>query len=297
LGQNYYNQKQFTEVTVSNVHILYEFITIWGRGWSETHYSALTGAPGILDNALTVAKIVAVARAQLLGEDCTLATIRASYQAPSQVIGKSIYPELKGTQGVAGTSWSNSLAAQMRDATGGLKKVIHVRGFPNFLVSDEEYLVPAGAAGNLWRKTYGMWVGALVSANFGWLTTQPTSFYGLVTGYVINPNGTVTLSVQPTAGSGPAPVSIGPWSVRCSRINKSNSILNRTFVYTYNIANGTFTSLNPIGAAPFTGTGKFKLSVTAFTPYATIWQTELGQRRMGKVTGLYPGRGRRRPVN
>jgi hypothetical protein len=129
--------------------------------------------------------------------------------------------------------------------------------------------------------------------------------FGTVTGYTITATNQILFTVQTGPGSGTlqslaafgAP---STYECRFSRINRSNSVLNRTFVVTP-VLSGTppvvtgIQTVNQVATGPFLSQGKFNISFPAFIPYGNVGLATLGERRMGKALSLYPGRARRRP--
>ncbi len=285
-----------------NVKGLLIFSTVYGRGWTETHYfNTQSTSLSTLPQYLATLSIIAGNRAQILGEDCTVVGLRASYPTVGAIASQNQFVNLPGIKGVVGTSWANSLAIQIRDASRSRVKILHLRGFPNSVVVDENYQ-PSGLTGAAFINGLNTYFNSLMSNNAGWLGVNANSFFGTVTTYTTNSNGTVTLSLNPSSTSGSAPPDGSVVSARFSRINHSRSVLNRTFPCVYAgpttnpVGPATLTTTNAVSAGPVNGIGRFKVSVTAFVPYAAITSVELGERRMGKALNLYPGRAKRRPT-
>lgn len=283
----------------TNVKCIWDFTTQYGRGFSEIHYLsyASSNAPSLRDILIAMQNLIPTFMA-FRGEDITCTNIRASYPVVGAIasLGQLVQPPAPGSAGSAGASWATSLAMQWKDSTFTRHKIVHIRGFWNSVIKDEEY-DPQGAVGKFFQVNLGRYAAALTAGAFGWLTVQPTSFFGTVTGYVVNAGGTVTLTIAPAVNSGAAPAGTGPFAARFSRINRSNSILNRVIPCTYNAGASTLTTVYPVGAGPFQAGGRFKIPVTQFVPYFSVNQIRTGERRMGKAGNLYPGRAKRRPVN
>jgi hypothetical protein len=274
-----------------------------GYGWTETHWWGTSADTPNLDQRIQVMDAnLCPARRNMLGEDCAIVGLRASYKTPNGIASKNAAPYYPGIPGAASASQNDSLAQLMYGNTNTRKKIIHFRGFWDLLVSDEHY-APNTPEGSSWVIYLNTYLNQLIAGAFGWEGKNPaTSVYGWVNNYVTNTNGTVTFTVS-ALGNNPLPFTNQPVSVRFSKINKSNSVLNRTITCLIDapVAPATvptqITTLYPISAGPFTSFGRFYLNMGNFIQYTNYAvNPQLGERRMGKVIGIYPGRGRRRPV-
>jgi hypothetical protein len=233
-------------------------------------------------------------RRLLLGQDCQIVGLRASYPTANGIASKATAVYLPGNPGQQSASQNDSLATVFYDSTSTRKKIVHLRGPWDLVVGNESYH-PDNDLTGAWSTYFASWVNQLIASGYGWLGKNPAiSPYGVVLNYTQNINDTINfqLQVNPTT---PLPAAGTIVSVRFSKINGSKSILNRTILCSVSDAS-TLTSISPIGVGPFTAKGKFSVSFTQFLGYNSLGSVTLGERRMGKVLGRYPGRARRRPV-
>jgi hypothetical protein len=295
------------------IKIVTQFYAGGGYGWQEVHYfnDTTSGAPQLnnAQAAWTAAGGPLSKRRPILGNDCYIQGVRFSAPVAGAIASKIVKynpTEQGGTWNGPSGSQNDSLATLMYDSTSTKKKIIHLRGFPDVVVIGERY-VPTGNFDNL-RIAYQQ---ALISTGnvYGWpskapgvpgSTTPPGSVFGTVTGYTYNAmTGYVTFNcVIDTASSPVGVLAAKPtWEVRFSKLNHSYSDLNRTFVCTVTAGPPfTLTTVNQVAAGPFLSPGRFNIVVPAFLGYAAYGDVSLGERRMGRPIGRYPGRRSKRPT-
>lgn len=292
------------------VKCMWVFASEAGYGWTEIHYKLYAGPnPNLVGVLADMDTNVTAARRAILGLDCSIVGTRASYPVQGGVASLNAVQNTVGSAGGVSGSQNDSLAVGMIDGSFSRKKKIHVRGMPATWTAGEIWnpAVPVGiTTSGVYMSAYQS---ALLNKGYGWLGKQfpAVSFFGPVTGYTVGAGFLITFNVQASAGSAPLQNLISnanaPSTYECkfSKLNYSHSELNRSFVVApvVPVAPATVTQLvtvGPVAAGPFLAAGKFNISVTGFIAYAVAGPIVLGERRMGKRLGLYPGRGRRRPV-
>lgn len=289
-------------MAATNVKCVWFFENQTDRGFSETHTVNLPlGPPQNLAGILQQMQQVMPARAALLTKDVFITGLRASYPVPGGVAAQDAEVTVAGTF-VGEHDPDASLALQIRDATFTRKKVTHLRGFPVSIIHQ-----------GMWSPTFGnngqfltlinSYFSQLTGGNFGWparLSGATGSYWGIVSTYTQNADGTITFSLTPNAASGPAPPVNQVVTAVFSKLNHSQSVLNRSFPCTFTAAAGAapaqLTTVNQVAAGAFQARGKFKVPLNGFLAYATINRISLGDRRMGKPSPLIAGRARRRPT-
>jgi hypothetical protein len=294
-------------VVPGNIKCLIIFSSGTGYGWTETHYLSNSSNAPNLSGALTTLNQLCAIRAPILGTGHTIVGTRVSAKAGNVIASLDGVPGGTGNPAQPATSQNDSLACQMIDSTLTRKKIIHLRGIWNSVVGGEGYLANPPAAPN-YDTLVVNYLNALTKPPFGWNgSSAAAKVFGSVTGWTVNAGGTLTFTLVLDPNSAvPATLpqlnTLNPVSVRFSKINYSHSVLNRTFVCTVNQTLVapivlTCTTVGPVATGPFIASGRFSITTPAFIPYVNIGKRSLGERRMGKVLGLYPGRSRRKAVN
>jgi hypothetical protein len=271
------------------------FGAIGGYGWVEIHYfnDPSSTLPNLAaDMAILQAQIVSK-RAALLGQDCQIEGVRASYKTAAGTIASvatAQTPYKVGQSGTNSLSQNDSLAINLYDSTNTRHKILHLRGFWSTIVAGDEYQPQFDAR---WGALMSAYTSALIGNNFGWLSGT-TPVIGQVSSYAINNNDTVTFTVLPVKNAAGYPAVGSIWPVRFSKINNSKSVLNRTLVCQI-LSPTTMITVNPIATGIWTGVGQFSINVSpTFTGYNNVQTISLGERRMGRPIGRYPGRRSRR---
>lgn len=279
------------------VKVQISFQSAEGYGWTEIHYynNAGSGTPPLATIYQSIVTNVLGNRAALLGGDCWINGLRVSYKSSGAIASKSSGLYYAGNPNQPSASQNDSLAVTIYDVSNTRKKIIHLRGFWNVVVTDETYL--PSQIGTAWINALAQYVQGLINAGLGWLGKDPVnSVFGTVLSYTIQtPVPYVTFSVVPDKTSATLASLQNPtYESRISKLNRSSSNLNRTWVV--EIGSATITTLQPIGTGPFIAAGRFNISVPLFISYASQGDVKLGERRMGRPLSHYPGRGRRKPV-
>lgn len=282
------------------VKVQLQFLSSAGYGWTEIHWINTQTTTPQLNNVITLVEAnLCPFRRQLLGEDSSINGIRASYPTQGVVASKSDAPFFPGTPGQGTGSQNDSLAIQMYDSTNTRKKIIHMRGMWSIVIEDEAYH-PEFTNGQYQGFMDGYLL-ALINNGFGWMGKNPAlSVYGKVTGYTVNASDQVAFTCVTTAGSAlfNSLDLTKSYEVQISKINHSHSNLNRSWVCTPSVVQGQniLTTDASIGTGAFTNPGHFNISILNFIGYSSFGSIKLGERRMGRPLGRYPGRRSRRPV-
>jgi len=261
-----------------------------GYGWSEVHYRlSSSDTPDLKAQLNSYLANIAPARQVLLGEDCKIIGARISYPRAGAIASFAAKYDLPGTADMSGTAPALSLAINFKDTTFTKTKVLHLRGFWDLVEFNEEYK-PGNAPG--WVDALTAWKNALIAGEYGWPTKDAAnSARGQVVNYVQNAEGTVKLTLANVVGTLPILGSV--FQCAFSKINKSESVLNDTFLVERTGAL-ELTTVQQVGVGPFATKGKFNYRAVTFTRYAETGAISLGERRMGKSPGLIPGRSRAR---
>lgn len=277
-----------------NVKFQAFFGTDLGYGWTETHWrvSQASQAPDLeLQLQNFEANILPPRQYMLAGSGRIIGT-RASTKVTGGIASKAHKMFLLGAPGQNMASQNDSAAIVMYDTTNTRKKVIHMRGLWSLVVQNEAFHPEADPTG-IYKTCLGQYQGNLVAQTYGWMGRNPiTTTFGTVNGYTINMDGTVTFAVAISQGSQPVPTTTDPYSVRFSKLNNSKSTLNKTIVCVS--PNGTISTVAPIATGPFVAKGRFYINPPAFIAYGGAGPSSLGERRMGKYLGLYPGKSARK---
>lgn len=278
----------------TNLKFVQFFGSSAGFGWSEIHYRVSPSTTPDLKSQVEAFYInVGLPRAQILGEDCLSLGARVSYPRDGAIASKVYDAGAPGFAGQKGASWASSLAVNFYDSTFTKNKTVHVRGFWDSVEKNEIYL-PAGPEAEGWLDRFNIWKQALIDGSYGWLSKDvASSAAGVVTTYVADANDIVTFTL---AGTGMPVATVGTVQlVRFSKINRSNSVLNRQMLVEV-VSQTQLRTVNQIATGPFGSKGRFNFRATAFVPYAGINAVSLGKRAMGKAIGHSPGRAKARPL-
>lgn len=272
------------------VKLVTSFIEDSGWGWTETHYRNESAPDPNLDTVLDAYLTnVAPLRAGILGRGTGIVGIRASYPRNGAIASTAARININPPTTNASTDFAQSLAIQMVDSLHTRKKIIHVRGFWDKVEEDSGYIGGGLAA---WEDRLFPWKDALINGGYGWLTKDPVnSKFGTVLSYASNPDNTITFTLA-APGLGAVPVG-STISVKFSRINNSNSVLNRQLLCEVLTA-ATVKTTAPIAAGEFTGQGRFDYRVTTFVAYSEIGSISIGTRPMGRPLFRAPGRSKAR---
>lgn len=275
-----------------------KFITIFasdaGQGWQEVHYRSVdSGEPNLLSQLEYYRTNIAPLRATLLGEDCSIVGYRASFPRANDVASFGLREKKPGVSGRTGAAAQLSLAIQWKETSFTKSKITHLRGFWDTLEHNETYQpqLPVNAD---WEPNLTAWKQALITGQFGWPTKDPaTSAKGQVVGYAEDVGGQVTLTLAKVTGALPAADEIIP--VQVSRVNDSNSPLNRELQYTV-LTPTTIKTVRQVAVGPFKSKGRFIYRATVFTRYNQTGSISVGRRRMGKPLNRAPGRSAVKPL-
>lgn len=281
------------------------FLSDEGYGWTEIHYSTLTqdAIPNMNGPLNSLEALILAPRRALLGSDCSIVGTRCSVKTPLGIASLNRIYTMAGDPANVSTSQNDSLAMQMIDGSGTRKKIVHIRGFPAACVSAEGY--DNTALGGAFDKALRKYQIVLINNGYGWYgKNNATSVFGTVNGYTQNAIDQIVFTVTTAPGSAlfttlVPPVGNQSYQVSISRVNQSRSTLNRTWVVQASVSStpaNLLTTINPIGAGAFISEGRFIVRVPNFISYALGGLTTLGERRMGRPLGHYPGRRLRRPT-
>lgn len=263
-----------------------------GYGWEEIHYRESGSSDPDLKAQLDTFQVeVAARRAVLLGADCAVVGLRASYPRQGVIasLGRKVY--YPGFAGQATTSQANSLAIPCYDTTKTRHKTIHLRGFWDSVEGNEAYHPEGGDAAG-WTTKLNAYTAALAAKEYGWMSKDALlSTKGKVVGYTVSEDQIVEFSVATDFG---VPLVAGDRiAVSFSRINKSKSVLNDSLLC--DVVNATtLVTAHPIAAGPFVSSGRFNIRRVSFCKISGCETPSLGERRMGAPLGHYPGRSKAR---
>ena len=258
-----------------------------GYGWTETHYRLVDSTtPNLFQQLGNFNANLLVPRAALLGQNCQIVGSRVSYKVPGAIRSYSSKFFFQGEAQSPTSSQNDSLAIVMVDSTNTRKKIIHLRGFWKAVISNEAYHPELGAALN-WQQRMDDYTGALKNTPYGWPSKDlALSSSGNVVLYAAN-GGYITFTVA----NAPLPdAAVGQIkSIKFSKINHSNSPLNTTLLCEV-VNNTTLKTVQQVAAGPFASMGRYIYREPSFAAYNAVGSISLGERRMGKVLGRYPGR-------
>jgi hypothetical protein len=278
----------------AHVPTVLKFVTMFrggeGYGWSEVHYRLSdSDTPDLKSQLNSFIANVLPARQQLLGEDCAIVGARVSYPRAGAIASYGLRYFLPGPEGHTGSAAQISLAINFVDSTYTKKKILHLRGFWDSVEYNESYHPEAeGAAG--WEAALIGFKTALISNSYGWPTKSiDNSARGVVATYTALGTGHVKLTLADVVG--PLPPLNAIVTMSFSKINKSNSILNRALLVQVTGVNEV-TTIQQVGAGPFESKGRFNYRAVGFTAYKETGSISVGERRMGKPLNRTPGRSR-----
>lgn len=259
-----------------------------GHGWSEVHFrDPGTETPDLKVQLDTLQNDICPKRRLLLGGDCAIIGLRASYPRDNLVASQGRKTFLTGQSGEVSSSPSNSLAIPCFDSTRTRHKTIHLRGFWDSVESSDAYH-PEGGAANGWTDKLNAYTDALKVKSYGWMSKDTgLSSRGKVTGYVSSNEDIVTFTVVKEVGA----VLVGgrQMPVSFSRLNKSASVLNGSILCDI-VDAVTIRTVHPVAAGSFVSAGRFNLRQTSFVALNGCEVPSLGERRMGDPLDHSPGR-------
>lgn len=269
-----------------------------GHGWSESHDK--DGGSSVTSLSTYLAAFDALMqgfRRPLLGGDAYYIGCRASYRtADGTIAGDNIErdPPLRGPQTYSGQDVfmdtpNAAIKMRLRNDASTARSDAYLRG-----AWDQCFhggvLDFTGVAGAEWKRRADLYGAALISGGYGWVGTNPAATSrGNVTGYVSNPDGTVTLTVAPTNAI-PLPAAGTKLSVKFARINGSKSVLNRSLVCIVGVGGTSLTTVELIAVSDFATAGTYVATVKGFIPYAAVSYYKLSSRKTGRPFGVGPGR-------
>jgi hypothetical protein len=269
-----------------------KFVTIFGSnqgyGFTEVHYKQSdSDNPNLLTQLNNFRTNIALKRAQLLGEDVAMVGYRVSYPRQGSTASYGLREFVPGVEGKKGAAAQISLAVNFNDSTYTKSKIVHLRGFWDVIEYDESYHPESSEAAG-WEDNLIAWKQALIDGGYGWPSKAPaTSSKGDVTNYTSDASGHVTFTLANP--SVPLPAVGTVIQVRFSRINDSESILNRQLMV--RVAGPlTLVTIKQIGAGPFESAGRYNYRATGFVGYANTGSISLGDRSMGRPLNRTPGR-------
>lgn len=268
-----------------------------GNGWSEQHDVdggvSITSLVPYINNFDNLMK---TARRPLLAGDGYYIGCRASYRTANGAIAAvNLLPDVaqRGTQTVNGEDIgmdkaSTAVKVRMTNAANTQNTDIYLRGIWDDVVKFGQLNFGSGA-GIKFKQLLDIYINGLLQLNYGWQgINSALTPRGIVTGYIQNNDGTVTLNVTATNGIA-MPATGTKMQAEFAKINNSKSILNGTFVVTV-LGAGTVQTIKRVAVSDFETEGTFILPVKGFVPYALRTYNKLGSRKTGKVFGLTPGR-------
>jgi hypothetical protein len=271
-----------------------------GHGWSETHdKDGGTSITGLTTFISAFNTLMVNYRRPLLAGDAFYIGCRASYKAADGTRPGDNFemdPPMRGPQTFSGevltmTAPEAAIKMRLRNDSSTARSDAYLRGFWKQVI-DAGVIDASSPAGAEWKRRADLYAGALVTNSYGWVGINPAlTSRGKVTGYVLNDTGTVTLTLVPQNGV-PLPVAGTRLAVSFARINRSKSILNRTFVCVVQPGATTVETTELIGAFPFETEGTYIAKVTGFIPYAALSYYKLSKRATGRPFGVAPGRAR-----
>jgi len=257
-----------------------------GYGWTEIHYKqSASENPNLstaLDNFVTN---VCNPRAGLLGESAHIEGVRVSYPRADALASLPRKLQIAGSLNQPTSNASTSLAVGFVDGSNTKTKTVHLRGFWDSVESNGGYQPTLGVT---WQDRLDIWKAALIGGPYGWLSKTPAlSSSGPVLSYATANTGIVTFTL---GGAGINPAFVGTrQQIRFSKFHASKSPLNRSLLCVVIDVNHVAT-VQPIGCDPTTSTGHFNHRATAFVGYSAFTGISVGERRMGRPSGRYPGR-------
>jgi len=275
-----------------------KFLTVFsesaGYGWTETHNRLdSSDNPNMetqLNNFITN---IGQNRALFLGEDSAIVGFRVSYPRNNVNASFGLQRYIPGVVGKTGAAPSLSLAVAMKDITFTRQKIIHVRGFWDEVEVNGVYqpgLEPLGQ----FNLRLAQWKDQLIIGGYGWNSKDAAlSAVGTMNSYIVGPTGIVSFTL---GGTGLPLGAVGTQQqVRFSRINRSDSVLNKSILCNV-ITRTLLQSVTPHAAVEMSSSGRYNFRGTSFVSYNNLGSITLGERRMGKPLNRSPGRSKARPT-
>jgi len=249
------------------------------QGWSESYTFPADGTnPGTF-NATTVLPI-AQARAALLAREYKMdayrvAKIRLNDGSPVKRAALLFTPDLGPggtTSGWAGCQPRECVIIQAIDATGQRKKQVFARGIPDQIIEDGGELNFGETIG--WFSKLASFTSRLIAAQAGWLEDIPSGNASNVTGYVLNPNGTVKVAFEDNIF---AAIAAGSQRlVRLSGINGSSRLNGANQMIVNDATHATTAKALAVFAYSFGGKGVLYIYPKPFIS-AVAWNAELAR--------------------
>lgn len=263
-----------------------------GRGWSETiHLNVASPTPNLVPILSSYLGLMLNFRRPMLGADRYIKGLKVSAPTPTGAIASVPYrfsPYSYPTTKRDGCAPSSAVRCQMGEATGTLFAPHYLGGFWDDVERNEQ-LDFTTAAGVAWKSLLDAYITNMLAGGYGWMAQDANNTRrGLVTGYISNPDGTITFTLDVESGPplGDAPV---PTNMRIARLNGSDSPLNTTMLVSVTGAN-TVKTLKRQAAGPFVTSGTFVMAEQAFTAYTGILYAALARKAEGRPTILSPAR-------
>lgn len=269
-----------------------------GHGWSETHDKDGGSSVTSLTTYLTAFdSLMRTFRRPLLGGDAFYLGCRASYRtANGTIAGDNIEldPPMRGPQTFGGDEVNmgppeSAVKFRFRNDASTARSDAYVRGIWRQIVV-AGVLDFGSAVGAEWKRRADAYAAALVTNNYGWQgTAGATTSRGIVSNYIQNINGTVTLTVAPSNAI-VLPADGTRVNAKFARINDSESTLNRSFVVIVGGIGTTLTTAKQVAVSAFKTPGTYIATLTGFVPYAAMSYYRLSKRKTGRPFGVGPGR-------
>lgn len=270
-----------------------------GHGWTETHDwdSASSSDLDLGARAETFNLLMRSRRVPLLAGDAFYLGCRVSRYQPGAFAKVQSFPIFldspdPGTPNVStvSTPMDASLLAvkvTFADATGTSRADVYLRGVWDQAIQAGQ-LNFNGVAGAKFGELLKMYQDALIQSGYGWIGTSANTTRGVVNGYTINPDGTITFQTLRREGAPSPDVGVGV-TATFARLNNSKSILNRA-IRCVGSAGVTLTSVQQLAAGPFESAGTYYIKIPAFFRYGQVSYRKLSSRKTGRPIGV--GRGR-----
>lgn len=270
-----------------------------GRGWSESHALLLEDAPtDLLPYMLAFKVLMDDKRRPLLGKDCRLEGLRVAYESAAGSIASSAYkyaPFLSSGNQREGAAPSLSAKARFGDVSNTAFSDVHLRGFWDVIEENEQLNLTSGP-GAIWKGLFDQYAAALVAGGYGWEgLDDATTRRGNVVGYTANVDKTITFNLEITEGPAITEPAGTKLRIKCSRLNNSNSALNRDFTVTV-VDETNVKTVRQVAALPFLNAGTFIMEQKTFRTYTGVQYVILGKRSMGRPIGRSPARRKALPL-
>ena len=279
-----------------------------GRGWKETWFSQqatgdLTPALNYLINTLTYK------RKDILGAQAEVTSVEASIEiddAGKPFLGDSALKDVGVPGSVGNDADSPDVAVLLRcsNSTRQLRRNVFVRGIWDSIDLYGGKFVPAGG-GAPWQTNWNAWIAALQgmggvgTLGAGWLHSSPIVITTLVPPTYKNPivsavsdaDGFITITFQ---GDMVWPMGIGQRNrVRINTARVKSQLAGQLLVVP--TSSKIAVTAAPIGIVEKTTTGWYGFTSSfAFQPITFYDPERITNRKVGKVSGVTPGRARAR---